>query len=622
MNFTLKFDSTLTLADDKVAVSAQEGLNNPGLPGPPSTPKPLVSQLDAGGLSHVLSRVPFSASMEKPGTRQAGKWSASFDFKDMPIDPRTVAAAWVEIHIGTVDPGDFAKGMAGRETTGARLSTLRTIGRDGSPNSETLRMVGFVDEWIVRHTGESSVVEMNGRDMRGALLDRAIGTDPAEANQLIDKLDLSRPINEVVLQIIRFEQSFANYSVIANAGEWPNGVIPAPGGLETVPRHRKGAKGKRSSGRGTPPSATSSALGGAVKVWDLVVRFCYLVGAVPYVDNFGRIVIRPAKDIYGTLAKPVDPVNNPTPFAHGSERAVDLTTGVAITPALKIRRLVYGRDVVNLDFQRKFGGETKPKIVRTFCWDPDSGKKGGTMVYGLYPPQLEKPRATKPAPGKGAPEEEIVNYRVSGVTNPASLAAIAESIFNQLGRAEMGGSVTTNNLSSFGGDNTDPDLLGLAPGDGVELLVDTRSVHSGAPLVSTLTDHHRDSFTEAVASVKQLLGDEQLARVIVATARGQVNELQRFFLVTNVKFGWGDDGIKIDFDFTNYVVARWDDNAGVVPPTQLFDFTGEEHVITGAGNLRHSSSRRRTPVPAPTDVQVVTFADTHVIVARSPLRQK
>ena len=78
------------------------------------------------------------------------------------------------------------------------------------------------------------------------------------------------------------------------------------------------------------------------------------------------------------------------------------------------------------------------------------------------------------------------------------------------------------------------------------------------PLVSELTNQTRASFEEQVAEIKARIGDENLARVIVATSRGSIQELQRFFRVSNVKYTWGDNGIRIDFDFQNFVVPTFD----------------------------------------------------------------
>jgi hypothetical protein len=136
-----------------------------------------------------------------------------------------------------------------------------------------------------------------------------------------------------------------------------------------------------------------------------------------------------------------------------------------------------------------------------------------------------------------------------------------------MGRGEIGGKADTRNLASFGGSNADPDLCRLDVGDGIELLTDTRSVRSGAPLTSTLTEHDRKSFSEAVADIHSRIGDENLSRVIVATARGQVNELQRFFRVKTVKQKWDkSSGIEISFDFENYFVVRAQADEASVDP--------------------------------------------------------
>lgn len=142
-----------------------------------------------------------------------------------------------------------------------------------------------------------------------------------------------------------------------------------------------------------------------------------------------------------------------------------------------------------------------------------------------------------------------------GIRDVKILRRIAKDIYEELGRGEMGGSCETESLASFGGDNQDPDLIHLKPGDTVELLTDVRLLSSQLPLVNEFTDHQRRSFEEEVAAINLRLGDEKLARAIVATNRAF--GLQRFFRVANVKFRWSaNSGISIAFDYQNYVEAR------------------------------------------------------------------
>lgn len=567
VNFKLKFDSALTVVIPPEPDSVEQRVENPPQGDGRVTTEPLILQpeddqvqLEGAGAvdAVVLARVPKTASYEKPGYRQAGKFKLTIDFRDMPIDPRTVQAASVEIHTGTVSDENFRDGFRGGRIAGTRASILQTRTPEGLPNSQTLRFVGVVDDWHVQHSDSGSVVTISGRDLRGLLIDVPINVRPNAAMQMLSELNYGQPIDRLVKQILSFNPFFEEITVVTNPEDWPNGVVPAPGAADIVPRHRKGARGRRSNGRGTPNSSTS---GLNMNFWDAIVRVCFLVGGIPYFRD-RELTIRPASTVFDQLRGPVDPETNPTPFAGGVPRSRDVGSGGEINPELRTRRLVYGRDVRELSFDRKMAGWRKPKVIRTVGYNPDSSSKGNEKVLlGFYPPvntvSGRRARVTARSPGRDKTQTEVVSIPVPGITDPKRLTEIAKSIYEELGRGELGGKISTPNLASFGGGNSDPDLLRLEPGDGIELLVDARSVRSGQPLVSTLTDDHRASFGERVSDLTNILGNQNLARVIVATARNQVLELQRFFRVQNVKYAWDkDSGIKVAFDFQNYFVVR------------------------------------------------------------------
>jgi hypothetical protein len=141
----------------------------------------------------------------------------------------------------------------------------------------------------------------------------------------------------------------------------------------------------------------------------------------------------------------------------------------------------------------------------------------------------------------------------------AQLQEIAKGIFEEMARGEITGSCSTKNLASFGGDNRDPDMCRLRPGDGIEFAYDVRANSGINPLVSPAGDMMRTPFATQVQELTERVGNEDLARVIVATTRGIIFQVQSFFRVANVKRDWSNDnGIKISFDFQNYVVARFE----------------------------------------------------------------
>jgi hypothetical protein len=564
VNIKLKFDDTLTLASAPEPETVEGRLESRQTQGV-RVPQPLITQaVDATNgqdqITWIMARIPKSGGFEKPGYRQAGKFNFTFDFRELPIDPRTIRAAAVEIHTGVVSDADFAAGMRGERHPSGTLKSVLQTRVEGVANAETLRMVGTVDEWQVDHSASSSEVTITGRDLRGILLDTPIAPNGVKPQQFWDSIDTSQDIQAVVVQVLQYNPLFDDIQVVVNPDDWPDAKLPSPGAKDLVPRHRQGAKGQRAGALGSAPAESS---GSNLSFWDVITQFCYLVGAIPYFQGT-QLMLRPSSTVFDKLRGPIDPQRNPTPFKDGAPRELDALSGSVITPPLRARRIVYGRDVSSLSFQRKFGGWKKPKRVRCISVDSDSGKVGvQKLVTGLWPPDSAiKAKTTGVSPGKDRSVSDFVNIPVPGIKDAARLAQIAQAIYNEMGRSEIGGEIETVNLASFGGDASDPDLLRLEPGDGVELLVDTAATGTKNPNVNSFADSNRRSFEEQVREIQSKLGDANLSRVIVATARGQVAELQRFFRVETVKLSWSNSsGIKLSFSFQNYVVSRAQEGA-------------------------------------------------------------
>ena len=562
VNIRLKFDESLFVQPDEDPVSTDDTLARPPTGQQRAQLQPLILRRGAANVSFIMARVPRSGSVELPGYRQAGQFQFDFAFKDLPVDPRTVRSAAIEVHLGAVSADDFAAGMRGPEADGRRRSILATRDEAGQPNQETLLMEGIVDIWSTNDSNEGSSCTIKGRDLRGVLLDTPLTNDPRVGQQILGELDMSLPIDQLLRQLLSYHPSFGGMSILVDPSEWPNGVVPAVGDAEIVPRARRGARGRNRGGNAAPSS------GGNLNFWDLVVRFSYLVGAIPYFRG-SALVVRPSRSIY-EQARAGNPFN-PTPFAGGEPRAVDAATGAAISPPLRFRRLVYGRDIEEISFDRKFAGWQKPRVVRCVSNDLGSTQRGQQrVIVGVWPPQPEenararRARRTSRDPGTDQSRQEIVNIPVAGVRDVGRLTFIAKSLYEEVGRGEVGGSCTTRSLGSFGGDNADPDLLHLMPGDGIEFMTDTRNLR----LTSTRADAERLPFEDQMRLVGARLGDENLARVIVATSRGQIQDVQRFFRVANVRYSWNEGGVQIDFDFQNYMVVRAGvDSSDDVPET-------------------------------------------------------
>lgn len=508
-------------------VSNKSGARSVG-DAPPNV-EPLTYGTD--GFTVIANRIPKQATFLLPHPRTAPKFSMVFDFAEFPVDPRLIRAVGVEIHLGSVSAENYARGMAGeRDSSGRPLSILNptddkidpTTGRSGV-NKDTLLFYGTADTWEVDHSDKGSQITIEGREIRSLL----IGGKPNLAK--LAKIDTGQPIHLVVQDIIKSVSTDTDLriTVMTDASEWPGGRIPSPGDSAGLTRVRLKAAG---SGTSSTPQT-----GSKTTYWDLITNYCTLVGAMPYFVG-SQLWIRPNARIFDVLDRRL---KIGTPFEGDQPREVG-------DEQLRIRRMVYGRNLKRLRFSRKFAGAVVPTI-QTIAFD-DQARGGQRLIFGQWPPS-----ESDTAQSKG--EEEVLRVPMFGIRSVKQLTEAARGLYEEIGRGETGGIGETSDLASIGGDNSDPDMLRLRPLEPVEFVVDATALHTVQPIVSELNNAARRSFSEEVDLLHAKLGDRALARALVALARGAVRELLAFYQVTSVQFEW-NAGVRIQFEFQNYIVPR------------------------------------------------------------------
>lgn len=541
VNFRLRFDEAFQVVELPDAGPQDGDPNAKAAAVQAPQLRPLITQTGKDNLSHVLNRVPKSCQVELPGYRQAGKFSIELDWRELPIDPRLIRAAAVEVFFGAVNPNDFSTGMTRVEESGRRRSILNVTNDQGLPRDDLMVLAGVADSWFTSHTGEGSIVKIEGRDLRGVFLDSPVNMD------VVTKLNLAQPITDLVVDILRGHPAAQYMKVLYIPEDWPGNTPPIVADTKGLTRVIRKADGQ---------GASASGGGGGDKpnLWDLITKYCFLVGAIPFFRG-RNIVIRPATSVF-------DPSK---PKAGAKDRVFD--------PAVRYdddgnpfenRKMVFGRNIKELTFERKLAGVKVP-VVEVVSFDTSSRERGDKkMLIEQWPPLDETAaRVSGVAPSGEATQTDKVSISVPGITDRNRLILIAKSLYEEIGRGELGGSCKTGQLSSFKGSNDDPDLLRLRPGDPCEFAMDIRAMTSTAPGASTYLDSSRKSFAEAVTEIRTALsgkatgGDENLARVLVASARSTVVDLLRTFRTANVVFNWSNsNGIQIAFDFQNYFVVR------------------------------------------------------------------
>jgi hypothetical protein len=581
VDITLRFDETLQVVDSPSGATKQQsvgdlgtdtaggrdsvtGLDSSGKPfknksvigtaygkkAVPPTPstqlQPLVFRSD--NLTQIANRVPKRASVEIPSPRQAGKFNLTFDYRDLPIDPRLLKGAGIEIYLGAVPADQFAKGIGGQRSIDSKqlLSILRT--RDAAmPRYEDLLITGVVDEMNVEHGEKGSEVTIDGRDLRGIFLDGKIA--PAK----VAKVNLRQPISKVVADILATAEPEMGLRIDVFSQDFL-GPEPMPVDAEGLLRVRLGADGE-GSGKSQPAG------GDKLSYWDLVTKYCMLVGAIPYFIG-PRLYIRPARVVTLTIVPSNWYSRRNTPFIGGKPRRIpneydDGTTG---DRELVTRLMVYGQDISRLGFGRKFQGVKVPTVE---CVSIDDRKRGAEkLLIAQWPPAESKP-------AKMTGDENKIRIPVPGVRDKARLETVARDIYEEIGHSEMGGSCDTKSLASFGGDNDDADMLRIRPTASVEFGIDARRLQSKAPLVSILSEHRRKSFSELAAEFQARGLTEDLSRALAASSLGAVVNQLRWFRVGNCKFDWdAGSGVKISFDFQNYVISRHSEPRFDAPPAK------------------------------------------------------
>ncbi len=588
----IRFDESLSVSRETFSdVTVNEKVNERvGPAAPRGVLEPLIlSGSQKNGVS--LTRVPKSANVELPAIRKAGTFKLTFDFRDLPIDPRAVRSVGVEIYMGTVTADAFAEGVNQFKPQGQRASQLPLSSRSSLLNQsvDNLVLKGLADNWHVSHTSSGSTVTMEGRDLTGLFLNTPI------THELVAKCNLNQPIDKVIQWIVDRLPWGGDLQVVPAApDQWPDAVIPKLADLDelrlTSPRVRHSADGKK-------PKVSAGANQDKLNFWDLITRYCSLVGAIPSMTLAPPRTYKPESDgafmstIY--IQPAVVALNVQKLFEGGKLKAGDLRIPFnnnnprnVDDKEFVIRRMVFGRNIEDMQVERKFTGKI-PQVIEVVAYNPSSKGRGPARVQTVrsnnmksYFPELHtglagaarsallagKPIA-KDAKASGRSgvsprgdigKQDVLRIPIYGVSDTKKLQIIANNLYEEICKGEMGGSVKTRSLASFGAGNEDPDLIHLRPGDGINLAVDARPLENRAPAVHPLMEQHRMSSFEMMQDLVNRTGmDPVLARVVVATLRNEVLELQNTYRVNTVKYDWSvDKGISLSFDFHNYVEVR------------------------------------------------------------------
>ncbi len=484
----------------------------------------------ADGFSHEITGVvPKTATFKMGGIRTADTLTASIRYLDFPFHPILIRACAVEFYLGTLTSTEFAEGVRG--------ITRGDVFGSGSPNKydpmnlvpdtylddngrsrTNLRFQGWVDnfEMTADDTG-ISMVKLSCTDNTRLLIKQKA---PPKLNIAMDL-----PIDEAVAQYLSHFPQMEGMGVVYS---------PTGARTETDPPRLKASLANTAfrPQLGPPPAKSgASSTGTAMTVLDYLTDVCGAIGHVVYVDGVTVVIRRPRTLLDGTAQPRED-----DPY-----RVRELDGGT-----YPVRAYIYGKNVKSMEFKRSLGTEGEPKNIEVRSYSPRRKR----VLIARWPDK--DARVNNSPPGDGKVDQEWRVVKVSGIEDQETLSRIAQAYYEVGGRQELSCPIKLRNLSSFGGGNSDPDVLDLKVGDSVEVLVDRNAVGG--------VHETEDKLTSVAKNKNRLLElgfDQDLADTYAGlyTAAG----FQRYYRVRTGQYDWDvDQGVTISLETANYIEIRLD----------------------------------------------------------------
>ena len=543
-------------AEEVLQQKADLDIQREGIEAPQAGAVPAgLEQRDQDQRAVIFDVIPESVTVSRNGLRDASTAEITFDYRDVPIDPRAVRSTFVSVALGQVSEDDYEAGMVRgvKRDDGSLLSFVERVpGQEAQPRNpaNTTRFVGYVDEWHVEHGDDGGTVNLKCRDVSAVLRDQPLPRGVT--------IDLEEPIAVGVQQLIdRFATSRGMTVVVGNPdpsaadqGFTEEGPIPA----KVLPTPLKPRRGKRARGRRT--------VGKNQKVWELIESTCIKVGLIPIMRGF-TLFLAPPRGVFGSQT---------------------------------IRKMVWGRNLANLEFSRK-ASQVYNKTVEVRSLDPSRARtlwarsranpgEPTSGVLGETDPVVS--RASNVSPG-GKSEEQVQVIPVPGIADLAVLEGIAKATAEQIARQEIEGAFATHDLESFRTGASDEaglpadDLLNLDSGDTIQILIGQsvpvtdeatgatkldESISGPGNLATSLQELEEQSIAKRTAYLESLGMSERTARRL-ARAQEQI-KLSDTFRVGSVNLNWtAEDGVSIDGSFYNYIAIREDEDAVEQTPQPL-----------------------------------------------------
>lgn len=445
----------------------------------------------------VITVRPRSCTVHLNGYREADSFELEFDAHTFPFSPDLVRAIGVQLHLF--------------QTSGIQ-GELEHFNED----NENLIVSGLADDARYHAGPDGRTFNICGRDYTSLMLDKPWPADrripvgkslAAVVQDLVDECALPG-----VPELEREARRHLTVRTIGDAGsefDTPTlGPVNATeGALITAGKYSVSKKGKLTIPKAGASHTRCNKKGipvfGGSNYWDVIYRMCVRHGFIVFVRGNDVVISTPATLTEASLGR--------------------------------VRSMAYGRDLSELEIDRKLGHETVPQI-KCVCYD-STRRDAIEATWPKDPPK----RIT----GIGTQREEVRLVTVYGITDQGALLDVAKLYYQNLSRSEASVRFRTIDLMDMDGN----DLLFLRPGDPVQIGFDA------------INDEEFRQITESERLDRLLsLGYDEQVAYLIATEYDKINQFREPFYTSDVTFNWDvSTGLAIEVKAINYISVGRDD---------------------------------------------------------------
>jgi len=265
------------------------------------------------------------------------------------------------------------------------------------PKRESIIFIGFADTDKISMSDEERTVNLEGRDFTSLLLDRPYLGKP---------IQLTKPLDQVIGELLGELEEAKELSVVNETGE----------DLPVLAKFGENLSAKKSGAKNGRPNRT---------YWDHIQKLINQAGLIAYI-SLDKLVITKPRSLYSD--------DKPKIFVYGENvKDLEFERKLGRQKGINVR-------VLSLNFGTKEVIEARIPKEATQEWAKDIG----IPLKEVTIPQVD-------TNGKRVPEGQekpapYITFRVRNITNKDELIKVGEKIYEEVGRQQIEGSLTTKEM--------------------------------------------------------------------------------------------------------------------------------------------------------------------------------